>query len=103
MTQTSLIRSIPEAGQLVEVRGRRFAVTDVRASTLPHDAVRSGIEKRHHLVTLSSVEDDALGEELQVIWELEPGASVFEKMELPYPSGFDAPERQDAFLDAVRS
>jgi superfamily II DNA or RNA helicase len=51
---------------------------------------------------LSSVEDDALGEQLQVIWELEPGAHVHEKMELPYPAGFDQPARLDAFLDAVR-
>ncbi|HQU42599.1 MAG TPA: hypothetical protein PK867_07290 [Pirellulales bacterium] len=55
-----------------------------------------------HLVSLSSVEDDALGEELQVIWELEPGADVIEKVALPEPTGFDPPDRLDAFLDAVR-
>jgi hypothetical protein len=41
------------------------------------------------LVSLSSVEDDALGEELQVIWEIEPGAQVIEKAALPEPTGFD--------------
>jgi SNF2 family DNA or RNA helicase len=51
---------------------------------------------------LSSVEDDAFGEELQIIWELEPGASVNEHVALPAPTGFDAPGRLDAFLDAVR-
>ena len=51
---------------------------------------------------LLSVEDDALGEELQVIWEIEPGATVIEKVALPEPTGFDAPDRLDAFLDAVR-
>src|SRR5207247_5279934 len=55
-----------------------------------------------HLVTLSSVEDDGLGEELQVIWELEPGANAIERSPLPEPTGFDSPERLDAFLDAVR-
>jgi len=25
-----------------------------------------------HLLTLSSVEDDGLGEELQIVWEIEP-------------------------------
>ena len=45
---------------------------------------------------------DALGEELQVIWELEPAARAFDKMELPIPKGFDSPARLDAFLDAVR-
>lgn len=102
MTSASLIRAIPEVGQLVDVRGCRFAVTDVRAATLPANPLLNGVQKPQHLVSLSSVEDDALGEELQVIWELEPGASVYEKMELPYPGGFDSPERLDAFLDAVR-
>jgi superfamily II DNA or RNA helicase len=55
-----------------------------------------------HLVSLLSVEDDALGEELQVIWEIEPGATVIEKVSLPEPTGFDPPSRLDAFLDAVR-
>jgi hypothetical protein len=36
------------------------------------------------------------------LWELEPGAVVYEKMELPKPTGFDPPARLDAFLDAVR-
>jgi hypothetical protein len=53
-------------------------------------------------VTLTSIEDDALGEGLQVVWELEPGARVSEKVELPDPTGFDPPQRLDAFLDAVR-
>lgn len=61
-----------------------------------------GVTKTQHLVKLSSVEDDGLGEELQVIWELEVGAHIYEKMELPQPKGFDSPERLDAFLDAVR-
>ncbi|MCT7964237.1 DISARM system SNF2-like helicase DrmD [Laspinema sp. D1] len=102
MTHPTAIAAIPEPGQLVEVRGRRFAVTDVQTSTLPVDVLRSPTRKLHHLVSLSSLEDEGLGEELQVIWELEPGAIVYEKMELPYPSGFDTPERLTAFLDAVR-
>jgi len=57
---------------------------------------------RQHLVTLSSIEDDRLGDELQGIWELEPGAAVIEQVALPEPTGFDAPNRLDAFLDAVR-
>jgi hypothetical protein len=35
MTIALAIRAIPEQGQLVEVRGRRFVVTDVRSSVLP--------------------------------------------------------------------
>jgi superfamily II DNA or RNA helicase len=75
---------------------------DTRASTLPLDPLATGIDRGQHLVTLSSVEDDALGEELQVIWELEPGATIYEERELPEPDGFDEPEKLDAFLDAVR-
>jgi len=55
-----------------------------------------------HLVRLSSVEDDGLGEEMQVIWELEAGTRVHEKSTLPDPDFFDHPQRLQAFLDAVR-
>jgi len=92
----------PEQGQLVTVRQRRYVVTDVVKSTLPERPLRRSANGTQHLVSLSSVEDDALGEELQVIWELEPGAQIIEKVALPEPTGFDNPERLDAFLDAVR-
>jgi SNF2 family DNA or RNA helicase len=92
----------PEQGQLVSVRQRHYVVTDVAKSTLPASPLRPSGNGAQHLVSLSSVEDDALGEELQVIWELEPGAEVIEKVALPEPTGFDAPDRLDAFLDAVR-
>ena len=98
----SLVRSVPEQGQLVRVRQRQYMVSDVRQTKLLSDLVLSGLEKTQHLVNLSSIEDDALGEELQVIWELEPGAYVHERVELPKPTGFDDPTRLDAFLDAVR-
>lgn len=49
-------------------------------------------------MTLNSIEDDALGESLQVVWELEPGARISEKVDLPEPTGFDLPRRLDAFL-----
>ena len=92
----------PEQGQLVKVRSRQYVVTEVRQTTLPPNPMLNGVEPSQNLVMLSSVEDDALGEELQVIWELEPGAYVHERMELPQPTGFDEPARLDAFLDAVR-
>ena len=92
----------PEQGQMVSVRSRNWMVTDVLASTLPPDRLQAGLEPPQHLVTLSSVEDDGLGEELNVVWEIEPGAKVVEKVALPDPTGFDPPDRLDAFLDAVR-
>ncbi|MBD2112539.1 MULTISPECIES: DISARM system SNF2-like helicase DrmD [Cyanophyceae] len=94
--------SIPEQGQLVDVRQSRFVVTDIQQTVPPQSPVISGLPTAQHLVTLSSVEDDGLGDELQVIWELEAGAHVYEKSELPEPMGFDSPDRLDAFLDAVR-
>lgn len=93
---------VPETGQLVEVRQRRFAVVDVQGSQVGPDLVHDGPQSLQHLVTLSSVEDDGLGEELQVVWELEPGARVHQAMGLPEATGFDEPRRLDAFLDAVR-
>ena len=64
---------VPVPGQLVQARNRRFVVTTVETSTA------LGAGALQHLVTLSSVEDDALGEELRVVWELEPGKSVLER------------------------
>jgi len=57
-----------------------------------------------HLVSLVSVEDDATGEELEVIWEIEPGTQVIERAELPTIAAdrLDDPAELDAFLDAVR-
>src|ERR1035438_6445770 len=92
------LRSVPEQGQLAVVRQRRYVVTDVRTGVSGTQIA----EQPQHLVSLTSIEDDALGEELQVIWEIEPGARAFEKMELPEPKGFDQPAHLEAFLDAVR-
>jgi SOS response regulatory protein OraA/RecX len=55
-----------------------------------------------HLVSLTSIDEDALGEELRVVWQIEPGAAVIERAGLPEITGFDDAEKLDAFLDAVR-
>src|SRR4051812_8620031 len=94
--------SLPEQGQLVNVRSRRWVVNEVSASTLPNSALVPFASEPQILVSLLSVEDDALGEELQVVWQIEPGAAVVEKVALPEPTGFDPPDRLDAFLDSVR-
>lgn len=93
---------IPEQGQIVTVRQRRYAVTDIFASALPSDPLHTSTNQTQHLVSLNCIEDDALSESLQVIWELEPGTRVNEKLGFPEPVGFDAPPRLDAFLDAVQ-
>jgi SNF2 family DNA or RNA helicase len=84
---------------MVVARKRTFVVTEVIASApgLGREAATPS-----HLVKLSSVEDDGLGEELQVVWEVEPGTAVREKSTLPDPDSFFHPKRLQAFLDAVR-
>jgi hypothetical protein len=72
--------SIPEQGQIVTVRQRRYVVTNVQKSTLPPDQLSLSANGRQHLVSLNSIEEDALGESLQVIWELEPGAEIVEQV-----------------------
>ena len=54
------------------------------------------------MVTLSSIDEDGLGEELEVIWEIEPGAQIIERAGLPSITGQDDSNTLDAFLDAVR-
>src|SRR4051794_28602498 len=93
----------PESGQLAVVRGRRWVVADVIRSELPPDITTDIPMRRQHLVSLISVEDDATGEELTVIWELEPGASFIDRPDLPEVDAdhIDDPRELDAFLDAV--
>ena len=98
----SLAGPLPEPGQLVQVRQRRYVVTDISKSALGRDLLLVNDGQPQHLVSLSSVDDDGFGEELQVIWEIEPAARAFDAMALPAPDGFDAPQRLDAFLNAVR-
>ena len=92
---------LPEPGQIVIVRQRPFVVSAVATSTLPLPATLNNPEQRQHLVQLSSVEDEGLGEEVAVVWELEPGATCLERARLPALKGFDPPRVLDAFLDAV--
>lgn len=91
--------SCPDIGQLVVVRKRPFVVREIVLSAVPG---HSELSAPSHLLKLSSVEDDASGEELQVVWELEPGTSIHERSTLPEPKTFDDPKRLQAFLDAVR-
>ncbi|MGV2340943.1 MAG UNVERIFIED_CONTAM: hypothetical protein LVR18_45490 [Planctomycetaceae bacterium] len=94
--------NVPEQGQVVQVRARQWVVTEVKPGTLPSPAMQLPGSSAQTLLTLASIEDDGLGEELQVVWEIEPGARIIEKVALPEPTGFDSPQTLDAFLDAVR-
>jgi hypothetical protein len=55
-----------------------------------------------HLLSLNCIEDVGLGESLEILWELEPGAAIDERIGLPELAGFDPPRAFDAFLNAVR-
>lgn len=87
--------AVPEPGQLVEVRRRQWIVSDIEAGS-----VSAGLPKRH-IARLASIDEDALGEEIEVLWELEPGAHVIERAGLPRMTGLDDPTTLQAFLDAV--
>lgn len=95
---------IPEKGQLVVVRDRHWVVAEVAAGSVPVDEVAAVDAGVHHLVSLVSVEDDGNADDLQVVWEIEPGSEILETATLPEPKegGFDDPNRLAAFLDAVR-
>ncbi|NTV65844.1 MAG: hypothetical protein HGA65_20235 [Oscillochloris sp.] len=82
---------LPPPGQLVAVRGRRFVLNSVTRTELPAQA--GNLARAHHLIALTSIEDDALGEEIQVVWEVEPGARAYEESALPPVDGFDPPSR----------
>ena len=89
--------SAPDPGQLVEVRRRQWVVAEVEAS-----ATGNGHPARQHYLTLSSIDEDSLGEQIEVVWEIEPGAHVIERAGLPAITGQDDTEELEAFLDAVR-
>jgi ERCC4-related helicase len=95
LTEAVAHTTAPEPGQLVEARRRQWIVSEVESGS-----VAPGLPKRH-LVRLASIDEDALGEEIEVLWELEPGAHVIERAGLPRMTGLDDPSTLQAFLDAV--
>ncbi len=92
-----------DIGQLVRVRGQQWVVSVLDRSPLPADELAARSLPGHTLVTLTSVSDDDLGDELRLIWEIEPGREVLPVTRLPDMSatGLDDPEQLGAFLDAV--
>ena len=96
------ISGIPEPGQLVSLRNKVWVVTDLHGSDVGRLSVPELVDGKTHLVGVSSLEDDAFGDELQVLWELEPSKRIYERVSLPTVSSFDGPDLLDAFLNAVR-
>ena len=93
----------PEEHALVLVRNRRYVVRRVSESKLGADVSDTLSEHRlQHLLELRAIDDDAGGEDIEVVWELEPGARLIESTDLPEGAAFDPPDRLDAFMDAIR-
>jgi len=94
----------PEVGQLVRVRGQQWVVSEVSVSALPVDELAASRIPGRTIATLTSVSDDDLGEELSVVWEVEPGREIVPAGELPDPSmsTWADPQELGALVDAVR-
>ncbi len=82
-------------GQIVRVRSRQYLVEDV---------VAKPSVKEDTLVCLSCLEDDALGKQLEVLWEREVDAKVIGKTswESIVNRGFDNPRLFSAYLHTLR-
>ncbi|MFG2648950.1 DISARM system SNF2-like helicase DrmD [Streptomyces sp. NPDC048436] len=102
---TAGLPPVPEPGQVVKVRGSTWAVTDVRRQGLPRSPADEGVPGLSHVVSLQSLEEDRLGQELSVVWELEVGHTLEPDQGLPESvrsDDFDDPNTLAAFVDAVR-
>ena len=95
---------LPEVGQLVRARGQQWVVSALRQSKQPVDELAAATLPGRTLVTLTSVSDDDLGDELTLVWEVEPGRQIVPTSRLPdiMAERWDEPEQLGAFLDAVR-
>ena len=99
------VPALPEPGQVVQVRGAVWAVTEVEAQGLLRSPADDGQARLEHVVALQSLDEDRMGEELTVVWELEVGNSVVPDRGLPdtiSAEALDDPDTLGAFVDAVR-
>ena len=104
-TPQTLVPPLPEQGQIVNVRGAAWAVAEMITQGLPRSPADEGEPGLTHVVQLQSLEEDRLGQELAVVWELEVGQTVAPDQGLSEtisPDGFDDPNTLAAFVDAVR-
>ncbi len=86
---------LPEVGDLVQVRSRRWLVEEVAQSTTPGNTA---------VVSLACADDDAQGQSLEVFWDYELDRKILEEegwADLA-AKGFDAPRQFAAFLHTLR-
>jgi hypothetical protein len=69
LTVSADAANLPKIGTLARVRQRLYLVENVRPPVEPGDSA---------LVSLACVEDDAQGQTLDVLWDIEPDARAFE-------------------------
>lgn len=103
--RTSASPTLPEPGQVVEVRGSTWAVANVQAQGLPRSPADEATAQLSHVVDLQSLDEGRLGEQLSVVWELEVGHTVTPAQGLPeviYADAFDEPATLAGFIDAMR-
>src|SRR3954452_4311088 len=83
----------PEPGELVQVRSRRWLVEEVIAP-----------DGSSPIIRLGCADDDAQGEELEVLWDYEPDRRILEEERWDHLAarGFDDPRHFAAFLDTLR-
>jgi len=89
----------------VEVRGSTWAVAQVQQQGLPRSPADEAVAELNHAVTLQALDEDRLGEELTVVWELEVGHTVTPAQGLPTQinlDAFDDPNTLAGFVDAMR-
>ena len=97
--------TVPEPGQVVEVRGSTWAVANVRVQGLPRSPADESASRLSHVVDLQSLAEDRLNETLSIVWELEVGHTVTPAQGLPSsinPDSFDDPITLAGFIDAMR-
>ncbi len=99
MTITELVGTLPErmpdVGDLVQVRSRRWLVEEVQPAPVPGQSA---------LVRLACADDDAQGMTLDVYWDYEIDRQIMEEegwADLA-ARGFDAPRHFAAFLHTLR-
>ena len=85
----------PKPGEVVRVRSRRYLVEEVELAPTPGDQT---------LVRLSCLEDDAEGEEIQVLWEKEVDAQRINEADWSRLAGgnFDQPHLFAAYYHTLR-
>ncbi len=92
MSSAAQQTQIPEPGQVVRVRTRTYLV----------ESVTPGIDG--HQVTMACLDDDAQGQTLEAVWEIELGTEILdgEAWKSIGAKGFDSPRYFGAYMHTLR-